>query len=233
MVGVSVILYSIKGYETPVPPPVISCPTPLVWKTIIPGIATRQDVVDVLGNPDDKGKIRFDDDRTISYYAYNLEDGKIAEFTQHRVFFRPDGKVEWIEAIVADSDGDYHTVQEWTDRIGNTLDTVYFNNNLDWFAEFQYDFQSGPDQVLVCSECGLALLAIWSPEIEEQVNPPTQALTLRYPDAFSSTQPVMDLTGIVMMEFLFQPTTFDEYMEHYVYRVPYGLWDDYLVQTGR
>jgi hypothetical protein len=215
------------------PPPVTSCPVVLNWQNIKPGVSTSREVVDILGNPIEKGEIKFNNDQRSAYFAYMVRGGEISEYAKHRVFFRPDGVVDWIEAIVADSDGTDHTVREWTEQVGTTLDTVYFNNNLDWFAEVQYDFQSGPDQALVWSECGLLLLAIWSPpDLAEQSTTSTQVLTLRFPNAFANTQPIIDLTGVVMMVFLFQPTTFDEFMKHYVYRVPYGLWDDYLEQNA-
>ena len=218
------------------PVPEIDClAAPAEWMTLQPGLSTRQDVIDVLGKPDDKGKTKFMDGRWISYYAYNVAGGVVAEFVQHRIFFRSDGTIDWIEEIVGDGDGQLHTAGETVSQLGDTLDVVYNNSNYNPFAEFQYDILGGPDQIYVWSECGVALLALvgykktgpldleYSPV---EFNDP-QALKLRYPDIFHSEMPVKDLERVVLMKFLFQPTTFDSFWEHYMYRIPYGLWKGY------
>ncbi len=215
--------------------PIYTCPKSLDWKTINPGVSTRQQVIEILGKPAQKGRIKFPD-KAISYYGYPIEGGIIAKYAQHRIFFRSDGKVDWIEEIVADSDGDFHTVQETVDQVGATLDTVYNNSDRDWFTEFQYDIIDGPDQIYVWSECGLALLVLRditrSGPNELAFSPASiddpQILTLRIPDLFASALPVKDLNRVVMMKFLFQPTNFIGFLELYIYRIPYGPWDEFL-----
>lgn len=234
--GMLLIACGSKKHYVALPDSELACPISLDWMTLKPGISTRQDVVDVLGKPDGKGRLRFKDGKKISYYAYNLDDGLIAKVAQHRIFFRTDGVIDWIEEIVVDNNGQFHTIQETVDQLGTTLDVVYTNSNFNPFLELQVDIISGPDQVLVWSECGLAMLALIdiiksdTNELEfspVQLDDPT-ILNTRHPNYAPSSRPVKDLRRVVMMKFLFQPTTFDGFVQHYSHRIPYGLWDDYF-----
>jgi hypothetical protein len=145
-------------------------------------------------------------------------------------------RVDWIETIVADSDGQYHSIQETVNLLGDTLDIVYFNSNFNPFADYQYDVIGGSDKIYVWSECGVALLALtdviitdrggleyeWTPYDAKSV------LTLRYSEYFPSTLPVANLGSIVLMKFLFPASTFENFMENYRYKIPYGIWNDYI-----
>jgi hypothetical protein len=216
-----------------IPTPAVLCRTNLDWNGVTPGISTRQEVLDRLGTPIDRGRKEFSDGQRIQYYSYPVSGGTILEYIRHRVYFRPDGIVDWIEEIVADRDGEFQTVQEAVDKFGNELDIVYPNNDYNPYVEFQYDIHGGPDQVLVWSECGIAVLAIWEEwDIISQNGPNAQILSIRHPDFYDFTDIIPNLTGNIMMNFLFQPTTFDGFVKHYMYRIPYGLWDDYLEKNA-
>jgi hypothetical protein len=203
--------------------------------TLKPGISTREDVISVLGQPNDKGKIKFADGKSVPFFAYNI-NGKISPYAKHRIFFYSDGRIYWIEEIVADQDGQFHTVRETVEVLGDNLDIVYENNDFNPFADFQIDVISGPDQIYVWSECGVALLALsgviktddGNLKYETTSSSAKQVLTMRYPKLSYTTTPVTSLNRVVMMRFLFQPSTYEYFMENYSYRIPNGLWDDYL-----
>jgi hypothetical protein len=125
----------------------------LDWRGITPGESTRQDVINALGTPDHVGTKQFGDSR-VSFYEHKVEGGVIAEFARDRVFFRSDEVVAWLEVVVADRDGTFHTVQEMIDQLGEVLDVVYWNNNYNPSSR-QFDVLAGPDQLYVWSECGL------------------------------------------------------------------------------
>lgn len=200
-----------------------------------PGKSTQDDVLQVLGKPEAKGKATFPNGETIPYFAYRAS-GDISLYAQHRVFFTPNRKIFWIEAIVGDYDGRFHTVNDTVNLIGNELDTVYDNNNLNPFAEYHIDILSGPDTVLVWSECGVALLALPSVIKEESgklVQEPiskesSNILSLRYPNVLPSRIPVSNPNAVVLMQFIFEPTTFENFMEEFSFKVTFGLWSDYL-----
>jgi hypothetical protein len=216
-----------------------TCQEDITWMTLRPGVSTRDDVIRALGKPDEKGKEKLLDGRSMPFYAYNIQGGRISSFTKHRIFFNREGRVDWIETIVADSDGQYHSIQETVNLLGDTLDAVYSNSDFNLFADFQYDILGGPDDIYVWSECGVAILALsdviktdrGSLEYLLSENIPFDAewvLNLRYPEFKSSMRPVTTLDSIVLMKFLFLPTTFEDFMENYRYKIPYDIWDDYL-----
>ncbi len=226
----------------PLPMPDATCPLTINWHKIIPGKSSRQDVIDALGQPSQIGNQQFG---TVStpVYIYKIEGGVISRFAQDRVFFRPDGVVDWIEAIVADRDGSFHLAQEVVDQIGSTLDTVYMNSNYDPSNPYPIDVLAGPDQIYVWSECGLALDVhntcssagqdkLGCPSSMDRI--PTNALisstlTLRYPNPYHlGGEPSPSVNSVVLMEFLFPPTSYKGFTETYMHEIPYGGWDTYL-----
>ena len=216
------------------PAPVLLCSGKMDWYGITPGISTYQEVLDRLGTPIERGVEEFSDGQRIHYYSYPVNGGIISEFVQHRIFFRPDGIVDWIEEITADVDGKFHTLQEVVDIFGDELDIVYPNNDYNPYVRYQYDIHGGPDQVLAWSECGLAVLVLWEEwENMGQNDSAKQILTVRHPDFYDFSGTIPNLTSNVMMNFIFQPTTFDGFVKHYMYKIPYGLWDDYLERATR
>jgi len=225
-----------KKLDYSFPPSNAICPVSLDWKSIQPGKTTRQDVLHLLGKPDEQGTTKYVDGSVIPYFAYKIEGGEIARYMQHRIYFRSDGKVDWIEVIVADYDGKFHPVREVIDQLGDTLDTVYNNSTNNPFANFQIDVKFGPDQIYVWSECGMALVAMNDIKLsstgELDYSPvdfhDPLILNYRYPEFSHSDYPVKDLDRLMMMKFLFSPTTFENYLEKYSFRIRFGLWDEFL-----
>ncbi|MGB0383567.1 MAG: hypothetical protein ACPGWR_01975 [Ardenticatenaceae bacterium] len=237
----------------PLPPPSHTCAEEQSWHNIVPGQSTRQDVRAILGAPDSEGTDVISrekppilvpnnateeeseelwGEKTIPYWAYTVEGGRVSTFVQDRVFFRPDGVVDWIEMIVADRDGTFHSVEQIVAQLGETLDMAIINSST-WHHSPSL---MGPDQLYIWSECGLVVHTLRycvpdehkekvkckSKEIEYYLES-TDTLTQRYP----AGDPI-DLNSIVVMKFLFPPTTFEGFKEFYFHKVPFGLWDEYL-----
>jgi hypothetical protein len=205
------------------------------WMNLRPGKSTQEDVIRVLGKPESKGKSTFPNGEAIPYLAYNVS-GDISSYAQHRIFFDSNKKIYWIEVIVGDQDGQFHTINETVNLLGEELDTIYDNNNLNPFADYHIDILSGPDTVLVWSECGVALLALPSVIRSENgtlVHEPiskdsSNILKLRFPNVLPSRIPISNLNAVVLMQFNFEPATFESFMEIYSYKIPFGMWTDYL-----
>jgi hypothetical protein len=216
----------------------------LDWQGLIPGISTRIDVINTLGKPDKIERV-WRGNKWVFSYAYEVKSGIVGEFVYDRVFFRLNGVIDWIEVIEADRYGGFNEASTTVDLLGNELDKVYFNNNLCSSCEFQYDVLSGPDQLYVWSECGLALntLANCVPNesdsldclVSEDINEinklkPTE-LDLRYPPSSEMyIWPSLSTDNAVLMRFLFEPTTYEGFIDFYIDKVPFGLWDGYLYE---
>lgn len=231
---------STKSHDESLSPPEFSCPKVMEWKGIRPGQSESKDVIDILGKPNKKGTIKFNDKRKIKYFQYELVGGLFTGHLQNRIFFRTDGKVDWIEEIVADQDGKFHNVAETVSQIGESLDYVFLNNNANPFAKYQFDVLLGPDVVFVWSECGLALIAIPSgflvPLVHDFEISQTflkDILKVRYPGKSNYEIIPEGIEYIVMIRFLFQPTNFDTFQRVYKHRIPYLEWTYVLYKVSQ
>jgi hypothetical protein len=231
-----VLVYKVSSIqELSLPIPTSQCPSRIDWKKIIPGTSTLYDVINILGKPDGIGIDRFRDNKSAWYFEYKITAGKISKYVKNRIFFRADWKVDWIEEIIADSDGTYHAISEIVAELGNTVDTLYLNNNEQPFPKNPYDVLGGPDNVVVWSNCGIAVIALWRAPVELSGNQ-NQILNLliRYPDPHELLEvnsPTLYIDDVIMMKFIFQPTSYDGFQTYYRYKIPYGLWSDYLTDT--
>ncbi len=223
------------------PPPLEQCAAVLSWQGLIPGQSTRQDVINALGKPFKKGRIEFYDGY-ISYYAYPLDGGVISKYMQDRIFFRSDGVIDWMEIIEADRDGSFHTMLDTVKQVGNELDVVYSNNT---YNPHYYlpDIVAGPDRIYVWSACGLVLDVLpiienpsfytdgaeCAPSDKGNITPALCKLVTRYPNPYNvGGDPGPDVNSVVLMKFYFQPTTYEAFTEHYMYRIWHGIWDEYI-----
>ncbi len=225
------------------PTPENKCSTELNWHGLIPGQSTHEDVERTLGTPFEKGKFKFHD-RNISYYAYKVNGGEISKYALDRIFFQSDGLIDWMEVIEADRNGRFEAVFDTVVQLGNKVDTVYSNNN--YRPSFTFgDVRGWPDQIYVWSECGLALDALpstYSPSFQsdrQECKPTNGDLKLdicdlvpQHPNpTYAGGQPGPDINSVVLMKFYFQPTSYEAFTEFYMYRIPYGLWDEYLMNN--
>jgi len=226
------------------PPPENKCSIELDWHGLIPGQSTRDDVVKTLGTPFEEGNLKFED-RKISYYAYKVNGGEISKYALDRIFFRSDGLIDWMEIVYADREGDFESVFDAVVQFGNRIDTVYSNNNYRPLSTFG-DVRAWPDQIYVWSECGLALDALpstYSPSFQsdrlecksnndDSVTLDICKIVTRYSNpTYLGGERGPDANGVVLMKFYFQPTSYEAFAEFYMYKIPYGLWDDYLAKN--
>ncbi len=198
-------------------PPEIACQeTPVSWQGIIPGQSTTTDVIETLGEP-----VQGRDTRVFLYPPIVfLADGSSYGNT---IAFNGAGIVDWIDVWVLDSDGEFHTVEKMARIYGTTLDRVYMNGRLGL---------SGPDQVYVWSHCGIAVTAVSEEAVkhsEDEILPLAEAveanqyqLNLRHPvHPQDSVQPTVDVRQIVVLEFIFQPTSYASFVEFYAKEIPF------------
>ena len=174
----------------------------------------------MLGRPSAKAKVRYTDGQ-MSFDSYKVQEGTIAGLMDDRVFYRNDGVVAWIEAVVADRDGRTHKLQEIVDQLGSTLDQVYVNNNLR--SSTQYDILAGPDQIYVWSECGFATGA--APRTADSIGGGSQ-LVIRHPISVGdySFQPRPNVEDEIVFELIFPPTSFAGFEEFYKEKVPFRFY---------
>jgi hypothetical protein len=227
--------------EIPIQPPERQCSAKIDWQGLIPGQSNTKDVIRILGNPSKKGRIKFDD-KKISYYAYKVNDGVVAEYATDRIFFREDGVIDWMEIIEADRTDRVETVFDIVSLLGNELDIVYSNNNFRPGETF-YDVFAGLTDIYVWSECGVAIEALplyeasYFGAIEtgcEKGNTSSQMCNLsfrhRYP--LLSTDPHYDVNSIILMKFYFRPTSYQGFTEYFMYKIPFETWEEYLRALG-
>lgn len=232
--------------QTVLPTPERDCPITLNWHGIVPGESTQKDVLKALGMPLNKGRERIDD-YWLPFYEYKVQGGHVADFVSDRVFFRSDGTVDWIEAVVADRDETFHPVGETISELGDSVDTVYVNNNYRPSNSPPFDIQGGPDQLYVWSECGIAVHALsYCLAKDGALNCPILnktrdelrdmskieasigvAVTVRHPDEIGP-EPVPGFDNAVLMKFIFPSTSYSGFNEHYRYMIPFGIWNEYL-----
>jgi hypothetical protein len=238
-----IIIFTIGAYYTlfkkvaTLPPPEGKCAISVNWNGIVPGKSTRQEVINALGQPQKWGLERVQD-VTYFYFTYQVARGMVADYVQDRIYFRPGGIVDWMEIVVADRDGSYHSINEGVELYGNVLDVVYINNNYDPRNKFQVDVLGGPDQLYVWSDCGVVLDTL--PRCSSEMLNGTlgsvpnndlsgKDLVFRFPNPYHvGGDPDPDVNNMVLMEILFPPTTYKAFTNSYMYKIPYGLWDDFV-----
>lgn len=204
-------------------PPESPCQVAAVpWQGIIPGRSTKTEVIDTLGEPVQKEQSASG----IEIYVYPpIVTNDISHYG-NSIAFRHDDVVDWVDVWVLDSDGKFHTVAEFAQLYGISLDRVYVNERGDL---------GGPDQVYVWSQCGIAITAVHRGQEEAQVKdqalPSAEAtevddyqLNFKYPvHPRASIQPRPDVRQIIVRKFLFEPTSFSSFEQFYADNIPYLL----------
>lgn len=218
------------------PTPTAACHPLYDWGGMAPGKSTREDVDRLLGTPEVEGTIRSDEWGQLSYSGYPAGHTVFPDGIRHVVFFRADGVVHSIDVIVADRDGRFHPVQEIHNEIGMMPDTVYLNTDVQQSqgqpSGDAYDTHSGPDVVYVWAACGLAVTTL---TVGEDHLASTDCRTeAQEHDADQSPEPVIaplktpqyrepvtpNGCSAVMVEFLFQPTSYEGFVDFYMDSVP-------------
>ncbi len=201
------------------PPPDKQCRASLSWHGLSPGKSTLSDTVKELGEPLKKEGFKFNDQYR-SYYAYKVDNGKVADYVHDYIFFRPDGVIDWMEIVEADRSGKFETVYSTVLQLENQVDVVYTNNNYRPWITGIADINAGPDRIYVWSECGLLLDAIGG-DCKLIVRNPAPAYV-------GEGEPAPNVNSIVLMKIYFQPTTYAAFTDYYMYKMPYGIWYKYL-----
>lgn len=221
------------------PPPDKQCRSGSGWHGLFPGKSTQDDTVRELGEPLEKGRLKFDDQYR-SYYAYKVDHGKVADYVHDRIFFRPDGVIDWMEIVEADRSGKFETVYSTVLQLGKQIDIVYTNSNYrPWITGGVGDISAGPDQIYVWSECGLLLDALGSKYSSNFQSKDLQCKSDRdsactlivrnpAPAYLGEGEPAADINSVVLMKIYFQPTVYSAFTQYYMYKMPYGLWYKYL-----
>ena len=80
---------------------------PVSWQGIVPGQSTRQDVIEILGQPSQRGH----SSQGVKVFVYP-PIMKLASSYGNMIGFRDDDIVDWVDIWVLDSDGQFHTVAE-------------------------------------------------------------------------------------------------------------------------
>lgn len=216
------------------PLPILTCQQENVeWNGLVAGESTRQQVLDVLGQPD-KDQIVQRVNIKIQMYAYDVNSPFLQTFpnVKHRIYFRSDDVIDWMEIVVADTDEAWHPIWEYGDNLGYEIDLAYFNNN----SEYGFiDVESLPEKIYVWSECGVALNAFPQCTGDLQLYLQCEPVYEQNPDrAFSRrqfTQGVVPTVlaepnpnDIVMIKYLFPPTTYDGFGTYYGDLIPFDTW---------
>jgi hypothetical protein len=221
--------------DTELPQPDEICPNIQDWKGIVPGKSTWMDVLKILGLPRSIKISNLNND-FVPIFTYKIREGSVKDFAEDKIFFHWDGTVDWLEVVIADRYGDFQHLSEIVNQVGNTIDTVYFNNNYVSSNKLQIDVLFGPDQVYVWSKCGLVvdilpdcsalILNNGSVSIEQSNN---STMLVRYPNPFHfGVDPTLDTDGIVLRKFLFTPTSYITFVNSYLKKIPYGSLETYI-----
>jgi hypothetical protein len=180
------------------------------WQGLVVGQSTKTDVIAALGQPIQTTHVN----RRESIYVYppTMRQGF------GNVILLRDDVVDWIDVWVADSDGNFHTLAEFVQIYGSTLDRVSENRSGDIV---------GPGQVYVWSECGVALIAVsehWVKRSDDEILPLAEFTgmkdyewIIRYPVPVDprDVPPEPDAQQIVFRQLFFRPTSFASFQEFY------------------
>jgi hypothetical protein len=114
-----------------VPDPDEECPITVSWNGIVPGVSNKDDVIRILGIPDEASFVKRDN-VFAEEYRYKLQSTKVYDSNDFQrydyVMFDITGRVIQMYRNVIDIDGQYHQVSEYTKIYGTELDLAYQNS---------------------------------------------------------------------------------------------------------
>jgi len=225
---------SIGRDVTQLPLPTLTCKDQsIAWHGLVAGRSTRQEVLHQLGDPDEDQIVQRLDIKA-QMYAYDVDSPLLLQFPEvkHRIYFRNDDVIDWMEIIVADTDGTWHPIRDFAERVGYDFDLAYSNNN----AEYGFiDVQGLPEKIYVWSECGIVLNAF-----PHCIEDPIKILDCKsgyeqeIDTMFTRRQFLEGIVpsvlrkpngnDIVMTKFLFPPTTYQGFGTYYGKVIPFDTW---------
>lgn len=135
---------------------------PASWNGLSPGVSTRADVVERLGEPNDENYHEEYDYGWLTYLPENAHLSKIRpEYWSYVYIDSETETVLWIDEHVSNADGQFHLVAEGVDEYGELFDQIYWNGLMGNYGTGQH--------IYVWAGCGLALNAV--PEGHARKNP--------------------------------------------------------------
>lgn len=220
----SLISSSDSGLATPESSCQVSSPS---WQNIKPGLSNMEDVINALGEPLEKGRLP---NQGSDYFLYSPAITYLRVTYGNLIVFTSEGVVAWIDVWVSNSDGSFHSIVETVHQYGSTLDRGYINGVLDMY---------GPDQVYVWSECGVAVTVVDSSFLKRTTSeilpltgsPETLSYVLkfRYPASNEyGAQSSVSTDLIVIRQFLFEPTSFEMFLQDYEAQIPYLRYEGFF-----
>ncbi len=236
------------------PEPEEECPLGVLsWNGLQPGVSTQEDVLAMLGEPDERGWKSYayvirpeatdwfirNAKEKLEYFGYVVNDGKISEWLDRDyVYFYPDGRVYWISAVVGDRDGKFHTVQELAGNMWSQVDAIEINHYKNNRLRSVPDTILGESEVWEWDRCGLFLESY--PFIETDLNG-NQCFSVAKDAIFGDVQTnyynllsegsYRNPESIVLAQYLFPPTTYEWSSSRYQNKLPFYLFDDDFVEA--
>ena len=120
------------------------------WNGLAPGVSTRADMIERLGEPIDERYYGDGYDRLTFSPVITKQSKTRPELWNDYVYIDPETEIVlWIDEHVSNADGQFHIVAEIADEYGELIDQVYLN-------ELGGDLVSG-EHIYVWAGCGLAL----------------------------------------------------------------------------
>jgi hypothetical protein len=233
MIVLAIFLVSCQSTSyVQLPTPSAACPSQFSWRGLQPGISTKEDVITVLGNPENIEQNKYDQKKVLTF-TYRLGEGYLNDLLVTRILFRQDGIIDSLEVPASQGDIHFRSTMDIYNELG-AIDTIYTNNNYNP-AYSTLDVKGGPAKVFVWSKCGLAVLGIpnYSIDGNQQITPLSKKETGQLPDPLEVLYPppfnaesetISSFEAAILMEILFIPTTYEGFINQYLYYLPYIDW---------
>ncbi len=246
------LLSACTARVTTPPEPEEECPLGVLsWNGLQPGVSTKEDVLAALGEPDEQGwqsyvyiarpeasiwYFKYAKEK-IEYFAYFVDDGKISEYLDmDYVYFYPDDRVYWMSIVVGDRDGKFQTIQELAGDMWPQVDAISTNYSKNNRLRPLPDAFMGESEVWEWDRCGLFLESY--PFIEKDSNDESQCYLVTDSDSISGDIDIpknyvaysggcyQNPESIVLVQYLFPPTTYEGVDYYYYNKLPGYRFED-------
>ncbi len=203
---VSISTQVVKTVDAPVP----SCiSAPASWHDIFPGRSTYADVLSILGDP--LRTVTTTSNRRLQILRFDYPPGAntVAGPFDNNVMFNDDGTVGKMNIWITRTMESQHTIGEYVQKYGSTLDTFYGYGT--YYAGAPAHLPEEEAMVVyVWSSCGIAVVAE-NTASSGDASSPSGEFDILHPVATETRKPNSD--DIVMREWIFQPTSLEEFLK--------------------
>jgi hypothetical protein len=219
--------------QEPLPAPAVPCPIQVGWRGFQPGASTILNTIQTLGLPGGIHILKYPGKQIIDF-AYHNGEGYLNDIMETKILFGQGGVVDWIEIPATQSDINFHSVKEITDKIGSP-DIIYPNNNFNP-AYKMFDILSGPGQVYVWTGCGLAVIGLDGCIVnqdqmlkclsKDEINQtPDDLIRPIFSHPMNSSGESWTSVSAIFLEIHFIPTTYEGFNESYQFQFSFLNWD--------